>query len=351
VEVTTITFNMLNEAICNIKLKKVKEIHDCSAPKLTGFISEAEIKAYQSSVLASNFENWYDAIQGHTFPSAICPIPCNLMQLFVDVYPRVEKWLAERPGRAADWAEIQTKLTVEERDVLNSAAKKLRLVMELQMKGSDGVFVKTSSRSAKDAPIVKKEFKDIYLSLVNSIGSAAPSFNEKLICMLHAATQCLKMKNVQQVLTSFLLSERIWQDMRIALEHKDSVPEHFIVRQWVDLDCELEFRGFVYSGSLNALSQYNHIILSTKVLKHKDEYCSSILKFFNDELRDRLIQKGFTNYIIDFAITSDRIWVIELNPFLESTGGSHVSPFLSELLLIFFLLECHRCGLVQLEQR
>lgn len=53
----------------------------------------------------------------------------------------------------------------------------------------------------------------------------------------------------------FSISERISQDMKLALAHPERFKEHFVIRKWVDLDPSLEFRGFVKNNKLNALSQ------------------------------------------------------------------------------------------------
>lgn len=93
----------------------------------------------------------------------------------------------------------------------------------------------------------------------------------------------------------------------------------------------MEFRGFYANGNLNALSQYNHLCHYPQVVKFRNELGSLIFDFFNSQIKHLLAPK-FDQYVIDFAIVGDReengkfafdrIFVIELNPFLFSTDGA-----------------------------
>lgn len=108
-----------------------------------------------------------------------------------------------------------------------------------------------------------------------------------------------------------------------------------------------EFRGFVSNGSLNALSQYNHLVFFPSLVARKDEIATTITKFFNDAIIPRLaglkLASGvpLDSYVIDFGLVEsigttsvvasdsaersgqprDQIQVIELNPFLPTTDG------------------------------
>ncbi len=82
----------------------------------------------------------------------------------------------------------------------------------------------------------------------------------------------------------------------------------------------MEFRGFCYKGKLNALSQYHHLMYSPKLLEMKESLGERILNYFETDVKPKFSTLDFS-YIIDFAVTKDKIWVIELNPFLETTDG------------------------------
>jgi len=104
--------------------------------------------------------------------------------------------------------------------------------------------------------------------------------------------------------------------------------ENFAVRAWVDIDVDMEFRGFVKGGELTALSQYNHLIHSPRLVGRSAAIERRVREFFAAELKASL-DPAHKDYVIDFALTApgrgcgddEKIWVIELNPFLETTDG------------------------------
>jgi len=151
--------------------------------------------------------------------------------------------------------------------------------------------------------------------------------NDKIVCLLEAGTYIQKMENAKQVLQMFSISERISQDMKLAMSHTERFQEHFVVRKWEDLDPTLEFRGFVKGNTLNALSQYNHLGYFPHLVDHKDAIVKQIQDFYYNVALPKLKSK-FDTYVIDFALIDlgvtpkqYKIWIIELNPFLPTTDS------------------------------
>jgi hypothetical protein len=66
--------------------------------------------------------------------------------------------------------------------------------------------------------------------------------------MLRAAFECLKMRNERQVLDSFIVSERIYQDMILATEKiaREKFHENFVIREFFEIDVDMEFRGICF---------------------------------------------------------------------------------------------------------
>jgi hypothetical protein len=189
-----------------------------------------------------------------------------------------------------------------------------------RVRGKDEfVFVKTSCRSAKDTTVFSESFRSLYRSFL--LKKQDRSENSRIISLLEAGTEILKVRSAREVLQMFCRSERVHQDLTLALEHPNRFEQNFVVRKWADIDVSLEFRGFVCNGKLNALSQYNHLCFFSHLLEKKDEISERIQTLFNTHIRDKLATR-FSRYIIDFAFDSklETIWVIELNPFLVSTG-------------------------------
>ena len=170
--------------------------------------------------------------------------------------------------------------------------------------GDGFAFVKTSSRSAKDAPLVQTAFKEIYLSELDKFPLTEHTENTKITCLLTAAFKVLRVKTASDVLDMFLRSERIYQDLLLAaVNQKERYNEHFVIRKFVDIDVDMEFRGFVYNLELVALSQYNYAIFSERLLKGKDTYGEMIKTYYDTVVKSKLFGSSFPrNSIIDFAI-------------------------------------------------
>lgn len=311
--------NFLNE-LSSVKLRTVKqeEIKDYSDPKLAGFLTKSSIESYQSNVLECNFENWYEKLKDVTFRSEYLSLNLMHAELFVKIYPRIRTFKDEE-----NWKKIFNK---EELKLVNDLETRLdKLIENFIQKPTDYVFVKTSSRSAKDSPLTRDKFRDIYKVYLNELNeNEKSSENHQIICLLKASFDSLKIQKASQVLEMFFRSERIYQDMLLAIEKKDRFNESFIIREYVKIDVDMEFRGFVFKRRLTALSQYNYLIYSKRLNEIKNQIQHEINSFFYNKVKNKL-ENFIENYIIDFAVFSNdkTLWcsVIEINPFLETTDG------------------------------
>jgi len=294
--------------LSKVKLKKTV-VSDKSAPMLTGFISEEAIDNYQKDVLQVNLESWIDLIADITFYTQLYPLSMEDAQTFIDAYDHWEKTKSQE-------------LPVSLQSKVDSIESGLQKVINA-VKGSDEyVFVKTSSRSAKDTGIYQTRFLEKYRKFLSDRPSKQD--NDKMVCLLQAGTEMLKIHNGREVLQTFCRSERVSQDMLLAMNQKQQFREHFVIRKWVDIDVDMEFRGFVHNNTLNALSQYNHLTYFPRLVEMREKIQNLITHFFEKEAKPRL-EGTFSQYVIDFAITGpsfEKIWVIELNPFLPTTDGA-----------------------------
>jgi len=144
-----------------------------------------------------------------------------------------------------------------------------------------------------------------------------------MISLLESSIFPLKIRNAKQVIDSFIRSERIFQDFEMALKYPERYQQNFIVRKWVNIDIDLEFRGFVKNNRLNAVSQYNILPYFGRIVENREILMEKMERFFYDEILPKISVK-YSEYIIDFAITGenfDKIWIIELNPFLPNSDA------------------------------
>jgi len=126
----------------------------------------------------------------------------------------------------------------------------------------------------------------------------------------------------------FLDSERINSDLELALDFSSNWSQHFVVRQFVNIPIEYEFRGFIVNNELRAMCQYYHYIYFPELVAAKDKINEIILKKF-EEIKDIVPIKSKT-YVVDWAVDlpNEKVYVIELNPFGDYEGmGTSPSMF------------------------
>jgi hypothetical protein len=305
--------NNLAEELKNTKLRKASvAMKDSSDPKLAGFLTQPELNAYKSSVIECNFENWHHLLENCTFSTQLCPLDYDEAKLFVEIY---ERFVLNK-----DYVDLSN---FDWRSCLNESEKNMLVCLESKLDKTidefkhsqigipaEFVFVKTSSRSAKDSPLATDRFQKLYLSFIEELKvNQRLEENEQITCLLKAAFECLKMRNAREVIDSFVSSERIYQDMTLALEKMslENFKEHFVIRRFVQIDVDMEFRGFVFGGKLTALSQYNYLIYSPRLNDLKQSIQDKIQAYFNQVVAHKLADYSTENYVIDFAILKGNI--------------------------------------------
>ena len=307
-------------------LRKSNIEKNFEAPKTSGFLTQEEIDNYNTAVLDVNTECWLDALKDYTFPTVYCPLTFEEAQLFISIYERVYKDVDSVEVLSKDW---QGFLKEEERITLENITCRLQEAMETFTKIDGYVFVKTSCRSAKDGPLFQHQFKDLYLEELKKLDEdERQSENNKVTCLLKAAFEALKVYTPAQVLDMFIRSERIYQDMMLAVNNKERFNEHFVIRKFVQIEVDMEFRGFVYDNTLTALSQYNYLIYSKVLIEKRDKIQRDILQFFNEEISPRMqSSQAPANYIIDFAICDNDNGEISVHFYMSMNNQNHTLLF------------------------
>jgi len=83
-----------------------------------------------------------------------------------------------------------------------------------------------------------------------------------------------------------------------------------VVRKWVEISPELEFRAFVHKGQLNGITQYYKACFSPTIASQKAQMEKDMVKFWQNNLKDKI---KVESYVIDFAWTPNKVYLIELN--------------------------------------
>eukprot|EP00027_Filamoeba_sp_ATCC50430_P014116 CAMPEP_0168574356 /NCGR_PEP_ID=MMETSP0413-20121227/19032_1 /TAXON_ID=136452 /ORGANISM="Filamoeba nolandi, Strain NC-AS-23-1" /LENGTH=380 /DNA_ID=CAMNT_0008607683 /DNA_START=165 /DNA_END=1307 /DNA_ORIENTATION=- len=210
-------------------------------------------------------------------------------------------------------------------------------------------FVKLSTRSPKDS--ITGEVNDrmksfLTVELDKAKENLKKSNNKDLtlkeyenadsVAFVKASRKCLVVHSGQEAIELFYKSSRIYEDLMKAEEHPNKFKLSIIIREWIEMDPALEFRGFVFNHSLNAISQYCYYQFFDFLPKCKDQIQTLLTSFYDKEIKNII---PHTNCVIDFAIcknsnnnTNDsnltfddpsqwRVMIIELNPFFTDTGA------------------------------
>eukprot|EP01089_Gocevia_fonbrunei_P021407 TRINITY_DN8318_c0_g1_i2.p1 TRINITY_DN8318_c0_g1~~TRINITY_DN8318_c0_g1_i2.p1 ORF type:complete len:281 (-),score=36.93 TRINITY_DN8318_c0_g1_i2:67-909(-) len=186
-----------------------------------------------------------------------------------------------------------------------------------QNSSSNQSFVRCSSRSPKDSRVSIQKCKETFEKEITK----ANSDNDKLIALLKSSLAGLCVTNSKEVLDLLTSSKRIYEDfsqdlVKIKQSNSLKFTQNVILREWVNIPIEMEFRGFVYQKKLTALSQYYHTVYFPHLKDQISDIIEKIKSFWNDELINVI---PIETSIVDFAVLETRILVIELNPFAIAT--------------------------------
>ena len=311
----------------NIKLKKVKNISDKSGPQLTGYLTSDQIAEYDEYIKSFDIEQWYEPLKDVTFPTKYVNITFEEGQIINHICDRLsdlkkqiaitgdkdsENKLIEQIDKARNFSKLDS---LSSR--IDTAIEEWKGAEEDQKENEVYVFAKLSSRSAKDA--MDKRLQSLFDEYCKD--EQVKDDNDRLFALIKAATHCLKVSSAKEILSMFVDSERIRFDLASALKYKkEKFAQNVVLRKWIPIDVDMEFRGFVFNNSLNALSQYNHFIFFERLVQKKDILQQRILDFFDNRIKEKLGK--YEGYIVDFAVCGvnlDKIYVIELNPFMSTT--------------------------------
>lgn len=240
----------------------------------------------------TNIENWYEFLKDHTMETRFLPISMELARAIINEY--------EGKGNS----------TPEDKSLLNELESELDSTLESFK--SSGAFVRLSTRSPKDSRRAREKSQEIFDT---EFKKGTGDENSRLIALVRASIQGLKVASGKEAMELLLDSERVHDDLLTALDHPQEFSQKIIVREWIHIPIDMEFRAFVHKKHLNALSQYYSYCFFPDLLKSKPEIAEKIEKSFG-AIKDLI---PLESYIIDFAVVKDQVIVIELNPFFLGT--------------------------------
>lgn len=108
----------------------------------------------------------------------------------------------------------------------------------------------------------------------------------------------------------------IRQSQRCTDTLKLNWPHYLMLRQWIDINPQSEFRCFIYQNRLTAISQYHcydkYNYINKNIIKNR------IIQFYKDNY-DKFI---YEDCIVDLIVTNSDVTIVEFNSFASGISGS-----------------------------
>ena len=257
------------------EIKKGKPLRSVSASEKKDFsaalvpsdplFEENQRNHYQSAVLDANLETYYDILQptGLTFHTDFMPLSQSDAEFFVQHFEAREVSINEAMVIRGDCQRVP----VDEHCYLTDAFKARIAVLEQQLQpyidrmrlrsAADGVFVKFSSRSPKDAVVLQRDrILQLFHAALAAEAAACPGGillkgsieekNARVVAMLVAGTRSLMVSDASSAIHLLRTSERIYQDCLLALDQAERgrFTLNLCVREWSELHPSSEWRCF-----------------------------------------------------------------------------------------------------------
>lgn len=312
-----------------VKLRPVgvvtKQQHHTQVPQ----VSHTDIESYNQRVRQCDLDQWLERAAPFTFPTFLIPFSV---------------------AEGAALLECCKKKSAA--SVPPSLLSRLNQVIHEKLQ-KDGAFVKLSSRSAKDSTVSGQRTRDLFRRFVAEEESRKKSSsssqgadgnlddNDLLICINRAHIDALKVDSAEDAFFLLVNSERILDDLDLALEHsKVSWNQHIVVRQWIQCPLQREFRGFVFRARLTALSQYYVPCFFPELQQHdwRQRVLQEIEVFFKQVVDCLPLDNANQCCVVDFCVLDHdddnnkkkklKCYLIEVNPFNDYEGcGTSASLF------------------------
>ena len=299
-------------ALQGVKLKATNEgdKRDRSAPNFSLIASEDDNKEKEDTrrdyFFSTGLDRWYASLKDKTFRSEVVELSPAEARAVVSCW---EKDFKHRDSNASLPDESQIQLPAALKGLVERLSSSISALSP-----EKGAFVKLSTRSPKDSHLAFAKARRQYESEIAAEAAADIPINDKLIRLAKVVIDSLRVRNGVDAVRLLLSSDRVGEDLEYALERGDeefSKCTSLILREWVDIPQWAEFRGFVWGGQLTALGQYNHLVMFPQLKEQKARVLSD-LELFYATIKDHI---PLDRYIVDFAWTEDKVYLIEVNPF------------------------------------
>jgi hypothetical protein len=260
-----------------------------------------------------DLEAWYEPLKKFTFPALFLPISQADGRAIMAYY-----W-QHKAGRTM--APENTHLLADLVIRINEAGQGL---LE-QGEEFPNVFVKLSCRSPKDSDGRQQRAHELAASQLrdwcDEHPGQKPDGNTVGAAVYFGTTNCLRLTSADQVIECFGKSERVCEDdIPLALSFPAKWSQHIVLRPWLAIPTEHEFRAFVFDGKLTGLCQYFSSVHFPGLVEKKAKIESLVIDFFSQIQSQIPISPA--EYVMDLAVDVDAqvVHIIEFNPFGAPDG-------------------------------
>ena len=299
-------------ALQQVKLKATGSAarRDRSAPDydlaVCGEVSQEKEEERKSYFFSTGIDRWYEPLQNVTFPTQFLPMTSEEARTIVKHWTKHFKTRnSDSPDPNIDDIAIPPALT--------GLCNRIDTTISSLSSTKEGVFVKLSTRSPKDSDIAFVKARKLYAAKFASLGGDL-SPNDRLILLGGIAIESLRVCTGVEAVQLLFSSTRVGEDLEYALSSGDDAFSRnvsLVIRKWVPIELWAEFRGFVWNGQLTSIGQYNHPVMFPQLNSMASRIKSDLEKFFSS-VKDLI---SLDRYIIDFAWTEDKVYLVEVNPF------------------------------------
>ncbi|KAJ7245646.1 hypothetical protein B0H12DRAFT_1054171 [Mycena haematopus] len=314
------------------QLRKVGIQHDSSTPYVVDTLKLTD--EYDALVLQANIENWGSVLAAFTPKTILVPLTLAQGSLLLRAYEKLEHSDKVAVAAAEYMASGKTSrpLIPEETALLEALGAQIQRGIDdlVDADGVRGCFMKLSSRSPKDAAARSGVFEAYYAQAVRDDSGKLRKLDDERKLWILCESEGAALKDAASVIRALVLSERVWQDMTLAMRHPDTWRQNIILRKWEPVPMDMEFRTFVANGRMTAVSQYAYQLYSSRLNDASQLLLAvtAIRDLYND-LWPILSQQAFSSCVLDFGVVpptetggSWRATLIEINPFEETTDGA-----------------------------
>lgn len=310
-----------------LKLKKVglkptnTQVNCLTAEKLVSTETSAEDDAKRREYFfQASVDGWYDLIPQHTFQSIFVPLTPE------EAHAIIQHW--KDFVDEEDDKEIDIPLPLE--PLVNRVDSAIAA-----MSGSEGIFIKLSTRSPKDSKTIFRKATTAFHRrldqhmqnvVINNQVTGSSCDNARLVAFSEEMVKASIARNGREAVTYLLDSWRVAEDLMYAYESEDVggtqakvYPLSVVLRRWDSRIAPVtEFRGFVWDGQLNCIGQYWHSLYWPHLKELKDQIASDCRQFF-EKIRDSL---PVPNAMLDLAwVGPGEVLLVEVNPLMEGLGS------------------------------